>query len=208
MPDIIFLLDESASMIRQADSYIKGVNTLLAAQKRVNPDVNFTMIRFSSKINTLCVDSKMHTLPKFTREFYKPAGVTALYDTIGYAINLKFVGVKPTIVIILTDGEDNHSTIYNLESIRERIEYVQENEWIFVYIAANQNAQKIGEQLGIGTCLTYNETERSISDVSEACSVAIGHAMYNWSGIRNEYCNREMPTDVSDLMKSMENISI
>jgi hypothetical protein len=209
MPDIIFLLDESTSMKPHAKSYIKGVNTFLTTQKQTNPYSNFTMIKFSSKITTLCVDSKIHTLSEFTSEFYKPDGLTALYDAIGHAIKLKHTNsVTNSVIIILTDGDDNHSKNYTLETIAQKILYMQRIGWVFVYIAANQNAQIMGEKLGIGTCLTYNETEKSIADVSDACSIAIGHAIYNWSGVQNQYCDQEMPTDVSDLMEEMGNISI
>ena len=209
MPDIIFLLDESASMTPHAKSYINGVNTLLTTQKQANPNSKFTMIKFSSEIKTLCVDTKMHTLPEFTSEFYKPDGVTALYDAIGHAIKLKHTNhVTNSVIIILTDGEDNHSKNYTLETIAQQIMYMQRRGWVFVYIAANQNAQMIGEKLGIGTCLTYNETEKSIADVAHACSIAIGHAIYNWSGIPNQFCEEKMPTDVRDLIEEMENISI
>lgn len=209
MVDIIFLLDESASMYPYAKYYIRGVNTLIATQTQENPQSNFTMIKFNSRLETLCFESKMSTLPEFTSEFYKPSGITALYDAIGYAIKLKHSNnMTNTIVIILTDGEDNHSQHYTLETISQQILYMQQRGWVFVYVAANQKAQIIGERLGIRTCVRYNETEKSISDVVNACNIAIGHAIYNWSGIPNRYCDQEIPVDVSDIMTEMENISI
>ena len=208
MSEIVFLLDESTSMLPKVKSYIKGVNTLLTTQKKVNPDANFSMFKFSYQVKTLCIDSIMCTLPEFTSSFYTPNGITALYDAIGHVIDVKFNSEKQVIAIILTDGEDNHSSKYNLQTISQKINYVKSKNWFFVYIAANQNAQIIGNQLGIETCLTYNETDKSIDDVASACSIAIGHAMYKHSGVPNQYSQKEMPTDVRDLMDDLENFTL
>ena len=203
MYNIIFLLDESISMSLHAASYIKGVNTFLSTQKQYNPNINMTIIKFNNSVTTLCVDSKIHTIPEFTSEHYTPSGTTALYDAIGHAIDLKHA--NNTIMIILTDGDDNNSKNFNIESINQRINYVQQRGWIFVYIAANQNAQHMGEKLGIGTCLTYNETCKSIANVADACNIVIGHAIYKWSGVSNQYSDQDIPTD---LMDEFEKISI
>jgi hypothetical protein len=208
MSDIVFLLDESTSMLPKEKSYIKGINTLLKTQKTNNPEANFSMFKFSYQVKTVCIDSIMRTLPEFTSSYYTPNGITALYDAIGHVIDVKFNSENQVIVIILTDGEDNHSSKYNLQSISNKINYVKSKNWVFVYIAANQNAQIIGNQLGIETCLTYNETDKSIDDVANACSIAIGHAMYKHSGVSNQYCAKEMPTDVRDLMDCLENFTI
>ena len=209
MTDIVFLLDESLSMYQYAKSYINGINKLINTQKQFNQNSKFSLIKFNSEINTLCIDSKINTLPEFTSNYYSPNGQTKLYDAIGHIIKIKFTNeLKQVIVIILTDGEDNCSTEYNLASISEKISFVKNNGWDFVYIAANQNAQIIGHMLGIETCLTYNETEKSIDNVADACSISIGHAMYKWSGIRNKYCETSMPTDVMDLTEDLANFTI
>lgn len=82
------------------------------------------MIKFSNQITTLCIDHNINTLPEFTNAHYKPTGTTALYDAIGHVFNIKFNGeFKPTIVIILTDGEDNCSN-NTLQDISQKISHV------------------------------------------------------------------------------------
>ena len=209
MKDIIFLLDESGSMLPYKNLYIKGINTFISTQKHDNPDANFSMIKFNNKVKTLCIDSKMHTLPEFTTNYYTPEGSTALYDAIGYVIDTKFSNnIQQVIVIILTDGEDNYSSKYDLDSISKMIVHVKLRGWVFVYIAANQNAQVIGNKLGIELCLTYNETTKSIDHVADVCSIAVGHAIYKLTGIPNKYCEKEIPIDVSELTNFLENITI
>lgn len=209
MLDIIFLLDESLSMSKQRSAYIKGINTFLSTQKRINPNANLTIVKFNSIVTTLCVDSKMYTVPEFTEEHYRPDGVTSLYDAIGYIIDLKHTHkVKMTVMFILTDGDDNDSSKYTLQSISERIKYLKQRGWIFIFIAANQNAQESGKKLGIDNCITYNETTNSIARVAEACNIAVGHVVTQWTGQKNEYIHQEIPTDVRELTEALENFGI
>jgi uncharacterized protein YegL len=215
MLDIVFILDESTSMADHIDEYINGVNTLLNTQKQQNPMANLTIVKFSSNVNVLCVDSKMCTLPEFTTEHYRPDGVTALYDAIGYAITLKhdrninsMDTVNNVIVIILTDGEDNHSSHDTLETIIDKIEYLKNIGWEFVFIAANQNATAMGIRMGIDTCVSYSTNKESIAQVAEACNVAIGHAVQKWTGVANMYSNQEMPFDLKDIMEGFGNCRI
>lgn len=207
MLDIILILDESTSMSEHKDSYIKGVNSLLSTQKFQNPMANFTLIKFASNITTVCVDSKIYTLPEFTEKHYNPNGVTALYDAIGEGINLKCGNnINNVIMIIITDGEDNHSSKYTFQSISDKIKYFKSRGWEFVFIATNQNVTQIGTKLGIDTCLAYNASPQSIFKVANACNIAIGHAIQKWSGVPNIYTNQQMPTDVRDLMNGIESI--
>ena len=209
MIDIIFILDESLSMKDYIDSYIQGINSLIDTQKELHPNSNFTMIKFNTSVNVLCVDSKIHTLPKFTSDHYKPDGVTALYDAIGHGISLKKSNNSNNVImIILTDGDDNNSSKYTINTISREIEYLKQCGWEFLYIAANQNSQIVGRKLGIETCLSYNESDKSISQIAFACSIAIGHAIQKWTGLPNQYVNQKMPTDISDLMNELDNIKI
>lgn len=209
MVDIIFVLDESYSMISHITSYINGINSFISTQKRVNPTSRFTLVKFNSVIYTLCKDLEVHTLSEFTRDHYKPTELTALYDAIGYSIDIKYDNKpSPTIMIILTDGIDNMSKKYSLKTIRDRIAYMEERGWLFVFVASNQDASSIGQKMGIHTCITYNETSKSISHVADACNVAVGHAMYKWTGVPNEFCQQEIPSDVRDLADELSNFSL
>ena len=136
----------------------------------------------------------MYTVPEFTDEHYQPDGITSLYDAIGYIIDLKYTNtLNTTLVFILTDGDDNNSSKYTLQTISKRIKYLKQCGWVFIFIAANQNAQESGGKLGIDKCITYNETDNSIARVAEACNIAVGHAVTQWTGQKNEYIHQEIP---------------
>ena len=204
---IVFILDGSSSMYLLSESYIKGVNDLISEQKNQNPNVKFSMITFSEKIKVICLNTDLKSLPKLTREYYQPFGCTALYDAIGNSIKLK-ENDKDVIMIIMSDGEENCSKFFNLENIKTTIKQKKSNNWEFIYIATNQDAKKVGESMGISTCINYSESKESISKVMYACNIAIGHAIFKLTGISNQFINQEIPTDVSDLLKSLENCKI
>jgi len=52
MTDIVFLLDESLSMIEYSKSYIDGINNLINTQKQFNPNSKFSLIKFNNEINS------------------------------------------------------------------------------------------------------------------------------------------------------------
>lgn len=200
MTDIIFVLDESLSMAVKYSTYIQAINSFITAQKEFNPHSLFTLVKFSSDVNVMCVDMKIRNLPEFSYEHYKPHGVTALFDAIGHVIGLKEDSLRNTIMIILTDGQDNHSSNFGINQIKEKIIELRNRGWTFVYIAAGHNAEDIGRKIGIDKCVTYNETDKSIAEVVYACNVAIGQCISNDTGMDNEYSIQEMPTDVRELL--------
>lgn len=212
MAHIIFVIDESASTRKLRNVYIEGVNYLINTQKNLIPNSYFSMIKFNSKVNVLCSKNILSTLPEFTTEHYDPNGLTALYDAIGCSIEL---GSKNTldknekcIVIILTDGQENYSSIFKKRDIRTLVESKKNKDWKFVFIAANQQASIVGKTLGIDNCVTYNESANSIYKAIDACNIAIGKAVYEWTGLINKYVDVDMPTDVRDVMESFGNFSL
>ena len=200
---IIFLLDESSSMYPYKNEYIKTINSVISTQKILNPNVKFTLIKFSSYVKLLYYDVLMCNVEEFKTEQYMPDGSTSLYDGIGYSIKYK-ENESNVILIIITDGEENTSSLFNKENIINLIRNYSTRHWEFIYIATNQNAKEVGESLGIHTCITYNETEKSISNIAEVCNISIGHAIYKLTGIENTYIDKEIPNDISDFMMNLK----
>jgi len=129
---IIFLLDESTSMSYFSSSYIDGINCLINKQKIMNPNVSFSMVTFSESIKVVCLNINMLLVPEFTCANYRPFGCTALYDAIGNSIKLKETD-NNVIMIIMSDGEENFSKKFNLNTIKNKIEELS-NKWEFIYI--------------------------------------------------------------------------
>ena len=92
---------------------------------------------------------------------YIPAGMTALMDGVGIAIdtigkwlNSMSEDEKPeqNLIVIITDGGENFSKEYSASRVREMIKHQQDKySWNFVFLGADLNNVKDAIDLGIAT---------------------------------------------------------
>jgi uncharacterized protein YeeX (DUF496 family) len=118
-----------------------------------------TTILFDTSYSFLFKNSDVKKALLLDNYNYVPAGATSLYDAIGKAINeeLDYLGTTPkkerpekTMVIILTDGEENSSREFSKDQIKNLINEMKEDyKWEFIFLAANQDAALSAESIGI-----------------------------------------------------------
>lgn len=92
---------------------------------------------------------------------YIPAGMTALMDGVGIAIDTigKWLNSMPedekpeqNMIVIITDGGENFSKEYSASRVREMIKHQQDKySWNFVFLGADLNNVKDAIDLGIAT---------------------------------------------------------
>lgn len=95
-----------------------------------------------------------------------PRGNTPLYDATGLLLNM--AESKPnekTIILIMTDGEENQSKVYNLQSIKDRLACCTNRGWEVVFLGAEFNVNNIASSFGISGTKTLS-TVRS-ADLNE-----------------------------------------
>ena len=87
---------------------------------------------------------------------YRPDGSTALLDAIGDTITQLSIQTQssqlPTtvVVVILTDGYENSSRLYNLVKIRNMISSLEESgKWTFSFLGADFDAIHTSQMLNI-----------------------------------------------------------
>jgi hypothetical protein len=82
-----------------------------------------------------------------------PRGMTALLDAVGKTINTVESGAQPDekiLVLIITDGYENHSKEYNYEQIKKMISDKDAlDNWTFVFLGATADAWNQGSSFGI-----------------------------------------------------------
>ena len=107
---------------------------------------------------------------ELTEAVWYPRGTTALYDAIGKTINTekanfaKLGNEKPAkvLVCVVTDGLENASREFSLETIKNLIKNCENENWNFIYLAANQDAFAVGTSFGISAGNTFTYTSDSI----------------------------------------------
>jgi uncharacterized protein YegL len=167
---IICVLDRSGSMGSIMSDSIGGFNEFLRQQKKLPGKATITIHLFDDKHEWLYECADLKDVKEITNTQWYPRGTTALYDAIGKTINQDKVTLnrlgdeKPSkvLVCIVTDGYENASKEYKRENIQSLIKECENDDWNFIYLAANQNAFAVGTSFGISYANTYTYTANSV----------------------------------------------
>ena len=161
---ITFVLDESSSMMSRKAPTISGFNEWMAEMEKFPGEILFTMIKFNTDKHELIYKQAMLGVDeiRLNDANYRPASSTPLYDAIGRAIRetedaLSKRTDSPSVTfVILTDGEENSSVEWKLETIKQLIEEKEKDGWTFTYMGVTQDAWQGGFNLGISVGNTLN----------------------------------------------------
>lgn len=160
------ILDRSGSMLRHVADTCGGFDAFIADQRKQSGRCLVTLAQFNTQYQLVYANKPIEEVPALAM---KPNGGTALLDAIGHTITAagRQLAVLPedqrpgsVIVPIMTDGEENSSTIYDYDQIASMIKHQTEKySWLFTYLGANQDAIAEASKLGIGRdhALTFNQ---------------------------------------------------
>lgn len=174
----LIILDESGSMMSIYNAALSGTNetlqTIYTATKE-NPDLKqfVTLVTFSSNAKECKAHLKREKVNRpleMRKEQYKPYGCTALYDTIGLCVNKlrhSLPRKSKVLVTIITDGMENSSTHYSGKDIENLISELKSEGWVFTYIGANQDAQKVAKSINIDFSLNFEASEEGMKQMWE-----------------------------------------
>jgi len=184
--NILCVLDKSGSMGSIINDAISGFNLFLDEQKKVKGKANISTMLFDTEF----IISKLKSIrdvKNFTKKTYVPRGGTALYDAIGKTIDgeldrlstlSKVERPYKTLIVILTDGDENSSREYHQDLIKRMINEMREEfKWEFIFLAANQDAILTADGLGIsrGNSMNFDATSEGINFAYTSISEATTH---------------------------------
>ena len=163
---IVCILDRSGSMSSIMSDSIGGFNTFLKQQKELKDEATLTVALFDDKYDLLYDNVDVKKAEELTSKIWFPRGTTALYDAIGKTINnvkathARLGDERPSkvLVCIVTDGMENASHEYKLDTIKKLIKECENDDWNFIYLAANQDAFSVGTSFGVSAGNTYTYT--------------------------------------------------
>lgn len=189
--NICFVIDESGSMSSSVNDVIGGFNSVIDKQKEIKDGkCTVSLYRFSSSVKKEFIGKDINEIPKF--EYY-PSSMTALYDGVGTAIDeigLWLSTMKEedrpskTMIVIMTDGEENNSHEYSASKIKEMIKHQEEKySWEFIYMGYDLNNIKDAKNLGfknvaVTTKNKMGDTYNIINNVTAAyrCASSLSEA--------------------------------
>ena len=134
---IVFVLDQSGSMMSLRNSTLESFDGFIKAQKELEGDATISLYKFSNIVSP-SVTYDVKNVKSLSEIGYMPSGGTALFDAIGKAISLEVTAGSSGILVILTDGEENASVFYNKAQISKMVSDIQElNGWEVIFMGAN-----------------------------------------------------------------------
>lgn len=171
--EIICIVDRSGSMHKIRKDAEGGLNTFINEQKKVG-NANLTIVNFDNSIDFVCERINIHESQQYK---LTPRGSTALLDAIGSVISeADKYSTKDgkTIVVVLTDGDENSSTEWQRDAIFELIKERQEKDgWEFIFLASGQDAIKTASSYGIDASgsMSFADNSRGVTTGYAATSM-------------------------------------
>lgn len=141
---IALVLDASYSMKDRAEELIKVADAQIAylaeRSKQLDQETRITVYTFADKVECVIYDKDVLRLPSI-REFYRPAGWTALIDATiqsqdDLALTPEKYGDHAFLTYILTDGAENYSR-HSPTSLQKRLTNMPDN-WTVAVLVPDQ----------------------------------------------------------------------
>ncbi len=169
------IVDRSGSMSDCLDATINGFNEQLNRIKGMaaefqEQDIRVGLTLFNDHTEQVYLGQSVSDIPILTRGNYIPSGSTALLDSIGQTCSLlrereyRLSSIPTTfVVVILTDGYENSSRMYNLEQVRSMIRELEgTGKWTFSFIGATLDAVDVAAQMSIKAQNSYQFSKSSM----------------------------------------------
>lgn len=158
LTEIVFILDRSGSMSGLEADTIGGFNSLIEKQRKEEGEALVTTVLFDSRVEIIHDRVDLAGVGKLTEKEYFVRGCTALLDAVGSTIvhvrNVhKYIREEDvpehTMFVITTDGMENASREYSLDSVKKLIGEQKEKGWEFLFLGANIDAVSAAGSIGI-----------------------------------------------------------
>jgi uncharacterized protein YegL len=196
LTEIVAILDRSGSMSSLVNDTIGGYNNFIEEQKKVPGEANVTTILFDHIYETLHDRVDIKNVTPITSKEYFARGNTALLDAVGKTINgigAKLDSMKEedkpskVIVLIITDGEENASTEYKWDQIKDMVKKQTDvYNWQFLFFGANIDSFDVGSSIGINANHTVNFSATAAGLDSTYDALTLATTSYRSKGIIDE----------------------
>ena len=93
-----------------------------------------------------------------------PRGGTPLFDATAKVLNMADKkNNKKTVILIMTDGDENTSSTYNIDSIKDRIATCTNRGWEVIFLGAEFNADATASMYGLSKSKVINSSVENLT---------------------------------------------
>jgi Mg-chelatase subunit ChlD len=136
-------LDRSGSMAGERWTHaIDSINEYVNGLKKEKIEGTVSIVAFdygqSMRLVDLVTDQSIAYFEPLTKECAQPSGMTPLFDAAANVMNRAMENnAERTVVVIMTDGEENSSKEYNQASIKAKVTDLTLRKWEVLFLGAN-----------------------------------------------------------------------
>lgn len=114
-------------------------------------DADFELTIFDAISIDTIRSGKVADVKDIGKEDFQPRDMTPLYDAMGRGVDSldNRAGDGKAILVVVTDGVENHSRKHTLSSIRELIEARQAKGWLIIFLGGGLDNALQGMSMGI-----------------------------------------------------------
>ena len=144
--NVLILLDRTQSMGRLWNEAVSSVNSYV---KKLKLGDSIHLALFDSMSYDVIRDCKVKGWVDLDPKEYQPRAMTPLYDACGkIMLTAEAKNGKKTVVVIMTDGEENSSKEFTRASITAKMKQFDERGWEVIFLgAAFQDVEKVSNSL-------------------------------------------------------------
>ena len=176
----LIIIDESGSMQSIKKEAIDSVNETIqtiraAAQKYEDQEYIVSLVTFHDDVKTVYECMSVRYVEELTAETYQPKCCTALYDAMGMSLNAlrpKVAETDKVLVTVVTDGYENASKEYDGKAIKSLVDELKAKGWVFAYIGANQDVEKVAATISITNVMNFEATHQGTMMMSTKLNTA------------------------------------
>ncbi len=176
----LIILDRSGSMMSIRKYAVDAVNETIAtirARQEANAADEKSYITFlvfcGCGLQTIYDHVPVEKVKPLGPDDYRPCCTTPLYDAIGCGITRlhsllegKSAVSNAVQVTIVTDGYENSSHEFSRLAISSLIDAYKKEGWLFVYMGADHDVEKVAYELNIDNSLEFYKTEADVQQMS------------------------------------------
>jgi len=163
------IVDRSGSMCDCVEATINGFNEQLNRIRGMESEfpeqeIKVGLTLFNDTVDHISMGEPVAKMSYLSKSNYVPNGSTALLDAIGQTATLlgEREGTQSAlpatfVVVVLTDGYENSSRMFNLEQVRAMIQRLEATgKWTFSFIGATLDAVDVARQMSIKAQNSYS----------------------------------------------------